>query len=218
MALRLFVVRWSWRLLPGGDRAIARRIAHFARTEQGSFLTLRMAANQTASASRAALYLRHAADEARHARLLHACAEELGGYRAPLVADAEDIFAMRGELGFLAFVHHAEGRGRRQFEIIAEELGSKGRAATAELLQRIAGEESHHERYSGELLRDLAGEDALARTELRRIRRWEAWRQFRRLGRTLAGSVYDALILMLVPLMVLYGLVLPRARTGFHSR
>jgi rubrerythrin len=218
MGLRAFVVRWSWRLLATDDRAIAKRLAEFARTEQGSFLTLRLAANQTPSAARAALYLRHAADEARHARLLHTCAEELRGHRVPLLADGEDLYALRGELAFLAFVHHAEGRGRRQFEIIAQELGRQGRAATAEVLRRIASEESHHERYSGRLLRELAAGEESASVELARIRRWEAWRLFRRLGRSVAGHVYDAVILALVPILAIYGLVLPRARTGFRSR
>lgn len=218
MGLRAFVVRWSWRLLATDDRAIGGRLAEFARTEQGSFLTLRLAANQTPSSARAALYLRHAADEARHARLLHTCAEELRGYRAPLLADAEDLYALRGELAFLAFVHHAEGRGRRQFELIAQELERQGRAATAELLRRIASEERHHELYSGRLLHDLAAGERSASAELARIRRWEAWRLFRRAGRSTAGHVYDALILALVPILAVYGLVLPRARTGFRSR
>lgn len=217
LTLRSWVVRTSWRWFATTDARIARRLAQFARTEQGSFLTLRLAAQRTPSAARAALYLRHAADEARHAQLLHAAAEQLQRRREPLLADAEDIFALRGELGFLAFVHHAEARGRRQFELVADELRRQARGSVAELLRRIAGEERHHERYSGALLLELAGDDERARRELRRVRRWEAWRLFRRSGRLLAGGVYDVLILALVPLLALYGLLLPRARRGFRS-
>jgi rubrerythrin len=216
---RFWLVRFRWRYLARSDRAVARSLAAFARTEQGSFLSLRLAANQTASVERQALYLRHAADEARHARRFHEQGEARLGYEFPLVADAEDIFQLRGELGFLAFVYHAERRGRMQFEVIAQELERRGDADLADFFRGIAGEELHHERYAYEQLVELAQGELRAQSEVARVVRWELWRSFRRSGRTLAGGVYSLAIYLLLPVLWLYGAVLRRTSRvrGFHS-
>lgn len=209
-------LKWTLR----SDRAVARRLESFARTEQGSFLSLRLAANQTPSARRQALYLRHAADEARHARRLKTHSEELTGERSPLLADAEDLFASRGEVGFLAFVHHAEQRGREQFECIAWELRRKNRLETASLFEELAGEERHHELYSHRLLLELAGSERAARREVARVKRWELWRGFRRVGRRFASAAYTTFVLALFPLLWFYGAWLRRrapTKAGFQA-
>lgn len=211
----------TWRRIASDKEAVGKRLQAFARAEQGSFLTLRLAANQTQSPARAALYLRHAGDEARHAHLLKSHSEELLGRSSPLLADAEDLFATRGEVGFLAFVHHAEERGREHFELIAAELMRQEQAKTAELFVQIAREELHHERYAFALLLELAGSEAQLQRELSRVRRWEMWQAFRRSGENLGNTLYTVCILTLFPLFWLYGAWLRRSlkpRPGFVAR
>ena len=100
----------------------ARKFHGFARAEHGSMLDLRLAAARTSSSTRAARYLRHALDEARHTQMFAARSTELRRERglaslgAP-AADTEHLFEALGEVRFLAFVHRGEQRGRAQFEI-----------------------------------------------------------------------------------------------------
>src|SRR5262245_62042010 len=106
-----------WRL-PGHD---AKKLFGFARAEHGSMIDLRAAAALTESVTRRALYLRHAMDESRHATMFSRRSAELRRMRgqpafgAPS-ADTERLFERLGEVGFLAFVHRGERRGRAQFE------------------------------------------------------------------------------------------------------
>jgi len=194
-----------WRL-PGHG---ARKLYGFARAEQGSRLDLLQAARRTDSLSRRALYLRHALDETRHAAMFWRRAGELRGDRAlpPPAADTEALFDRLGELGFLAFVHRGERRGRRQFELYARHFARRGDARTAALFEAILVDEVRHERYTRELLVELAGGERPARAELRRAARWAAWRSYRRAGRALAGAVYvvlmTAIYLVAAPLATL---------------
>jgi rubrerythrin len=209
--LRNLILTSTWTLIRSQDESIGRRLLSFAQTEQGSALTLQLAAAQTTSARRQALYLRHAADEMRHARLFHEQGEALVGRRSPLLADGEDIYKMRGEIGFLAFVHFAERRGREQFELICNILSRGKSSDCASLLRNIAEEERHHERYSFELLVELCGDSNLAEREVRKIRRWDNFRTFRRLGIQLTNPVFSLVLAFLFPLFWLYGMVLRRA-------
>ena len=56
---------WVWR----SPARAARKLHGFALAEHGSMLDLRLAAARTTSPARAAAYLRHADDEARHAQM-----------------------------------------------------------------------------------------------------------------------------------------------------
>jgi hypothetical protein len=91
---------------------------------------------------------------------------------------------------FLAFVHRGEQRGRRQFERYAAHFEARGDARTRQLFEAILTDEHRHERYTRELLVELAGSERAARAELRRAALWEAWRMWRRAGRTLATAIY----------------------------
>ncbi|UQA57318.1 hypothetical protein [Polyangium aurulentum] len=178
----------------------AKKLAGFALAEQGSLLTLRLAAAQTPDLRRRALYLRHAADEARHARMFLAAARARArreGLPAPAglsSADAEDLFARLGEIGFLAFLHHAERRGRERFELYRDLLAQRGDRPGAALFAAILPDERRHEDYAMQELVALAGSPARARCAVLRARVWEASRAWRRLGRASAGALYAAIM------------------------
>jgi rubrerythrin len=206
-----------WRL-PGRP---ARKLFAFARAERGSMIDLMQAARTTPSPARAAMYLRHAADEARHARLFAQRSAELRRERGaePLGevrADTEDLFDRLGEIDFLAFVHRGEQRGRAQFETYHGYFVQRGARADSALFEAILADERRHESYTRELLVELAGGEAAARAALRRMARWEAWRTWRRAGRGLAAWVYAMLMfglyVLTMPLAVLVRAVRPVRR------
>lgn len=199
----------------GSPRRRARLLAAFARAEHASMLDLRLAAAATPSPARKAAYLGHALDEERHARTFAAAAREQGGDHS-VHGDAEDLFARRGEVGFLAFVHHGESRGHRQFAALAARAERLGDARLSTLLRAIARDEAQHEAYTRALLVELAGGEPGARRALRRARAWEAWRTFRRVGRATAGIVWTTsmtvLYFALVPFVLLVRLARPTRR------
>lgn len=204
----------------GSPRRRARLLAAFARAEHASMLDLRLAAAATPSPARQAAYLAHALDEERHARTFAAAARDSGG-GDPVLGDAEDLFGRRGELGFLAFVHHGESRGRRQFAALSARAERLGDTRLATMLAAIAADEAQHEAYTADLLVELAGGEAGARKALRRARAWEAWRMFRRAGRAMAGVVWTIsmtlLYFALVPFVLLVRVARP-ARRGLVPR
>jgi rubrerythrin len=185
----------------------ARKLHGFALAEQGSMLDMRLAAARTPSPARAALYLRHADDEARHAQMFARQAQRLAGRPAPatLRADSERLFESLGERDFLAFVHFGEERARRQFEAYVAWFKARGRDADANLFETILVDERRHCEYSRALLVELAGGELEARASLRRVARWELGRRWMRAGRFVAERIY------LVTMLVLYILAAPLA-------
>jgi hypothetical protein len=221
--LAVTLARWLAPLVWWGTRRSARRLLVFAQAERASMIDLRVAARLTASPVRAAAYLRHADDEARHATMFVRRAAELlraSGDSAPtdVHADCESLFARLGELDFLAFVHHGEARGRRQFENHARWLAARGRTRDAALFEALVGDELRHEHYTGALLRELAGDERSARAALGRVRRWELGRGWLRVGRALGSRVYVVLATLLylcvLPLSLLVRIARP-IRRGF---
>jgi rubrerythrin len=180
---------------------VAGRLFAFARAEEASRHDLVVAARLCRDPGRAALYLRHASDEAGHARMFHKRAVELGG-RDDRRADVEFLFERLGEVRFLAFVHRGEARGRKQFEAY-EAFFRQRDEKTARVFARILEDERRHEAYTRELLVELAGSERAARRELARAAAWEAWRTFRRIGRALVAPIY------VVSMAVLYALCAP---------
>ncbi|HVV82944.1 MAG TPA: ferritin-like domain-containing protein, partial [Kofleriaceae bacterium] len=174
------------------------------------------AAHATTSLDRRVRYLRHALDETRHAAMFTRRANELRAARGlppagPPRADTEALFARLGEVGFLAFVHRGERRGRRQFEVYARHFGRRGDDRTRALFEAILVDERQHEAYTRELLVELCGERG-ARRALRRAGRWEAWRTWRRAGRALAAALYT------VAMTALYLVIAPLAWLGLRGR
>jgi hypothetical protein len=165
--------RWTWR-----NRG--KRFHSFAQAELSSRYDMLAAANRTLDPELAAAFLRHAADEARHARVFHLRAKDLG-YERELDADFEHLYARLGERDFLAFVHRGETRALRQFAVWRKWLG-EGRDAV--LLDSVLPDEIHHAKYTGELL--VAGSG-------RKVAFWELRRSWLRSGRALTGVVYTFL-------------------------
>lgn len=213
-----------WRI-PGHG---ARKLYGFARAEQGSRIDLLQAAHRTASRPRAALYLRHALDETRHAGMFWRRSTDLRLADGklpfpPPVADTEDLFERLGEVRFLAFVHRGEQRGRRQFELYARHFAARGDARSRGLFDAILSDEQRHEDYTRALLVELVGEDG-ARRELRKAALWAAWRAWRRAGRAISGVVYTlamiAIYLVAGPIAALAGRAsekLSGKRTGWRE-
>lgn len=207
--------------LPGHGAA---KLHGFAQAEHGSMLDLRAAAMRTESPSRRALYLRHALDEARHATMFTRRSAELRRARGalplgPVHADTERLFERLGEIGFLAFVHRGERRGRAQFEAYRDFFGRRGDDKSRAMFETILGDERRHESYTRELLVELAGGERPARTALRRAAAWEAWRMWRRAGRFVAELVYAVLMLVLYIVLAPFALglkVLRPARKGWN--
>lgn len=170
------------------------RFVTFARAELSSRYDLLAAANRTSDPEVAAQLLRHAADEARHARAFYARAVELGE-RAPLRADYEHLYERLGERRFFAFVHLGEARAVRQFNAWIPWLGA-GKDQRA--LQSVLPDEQRHAAYTRALAGSL-GEAAL----------WEAWRSWRRAGRVVTGALYTACCVLIYGVM---GLLKPGMR------
>jgi rubrerythrin len=187
-----------------------RRLHGFARTEAQSQLELQRAAELCESSERRALYLRHALDEARHARAFAEQASRLShalGKVETLRLDApsEELFERWGEARFLAFVHHAERRGRLEFEVYGRLLRRLGREPLARLFEGLVRDERQHEAYSARLLEELVGKSE-ARRALAWAARSETWRAVRRHGRRLARVAYAAAMLIVYALLTPYAL------------
>jgi len=188
--------RWTWRS-PSGN---VRRLLAFARAERNTRIELEQAANLTPDPSRAAAYLQHASDEARHARSFVGHAKRLvREHGLPPVAmphsDTSHLFATLGEVDFLAFVHHGEGRARQQFVTYREHLATTDPRGSA-MFDAILSDEERHEAYSGALLAQVG--DAAA---VRRARMWEAWRWIRSLQRGTAQTLFAVGFLLLIPVL-----------------
>ncbi|NJM32920.1 MAG: ferritin-like domain-containing protein [Limnobacter sp.] len=201
-----------WRV-PGHP---ARVLFGFSLAEHGSMLDLSAATRLTSSPQRAAAYMRHMLDEARHARMFAARSAELRlqegqpslGYP---VADTENLFQTLGELRFLAFVHVGEKRGRAQFETYRDWFEKQGDHKSGAMFAAIVRDELRHEQYTYDLLLELAGSEAQANKELRAVVLWETWRKWRRMGRFLAEKLYFAVMTFIYilwgPVMYLAGIL-----------
>ncbi len=204
----------------GGAARTARRYEAVARAERASMLDLVVAARGTESPERAAKYLAHAVDEARHAVVFARRAAGLRGgaveARVRAEADTEDLFRTLGALRVLAVVHHGERRGRAQFEAHARAFARSGARRDARLLGAVLRDEARHEAYTGELLAGLA--PAGARAAVRRARIWEAWRTFRRLGRAISAPLFALAMGLVYVAFAPLALVLRRdGGTGFRG-
>jgi hypothetical protein len=193
-------------------RRAARLLMSFARAEEGSRLDLLAAARLTPSPERRVLYLRHALDEGRHATVFARRSAELAaqaGLDPPgsKAADIDDLYQRLGELGFVAFVHRGERRGRLQFEAHRDYFARRGDERMRAVFEGVLVDERRHEAYTEDLLRTLAGSARAARRALGAAALWEAWRSWRRLGRGLASRTYAVLMAGLYLVLAPVGLV-----------
>lgn len=190
-------------------RTIARLYA-FSLAEDSTMIELEAAANLTRDPIRAAAYLRHAADEARHARMFTARARSIASDHGlvpppPPTADTSALLRTLGEIEFLAFVHRGESRGRARFEGWERTFRTHGDLHTASLFAALVEDERRHETYSRELLVTLAGE-AGARKALRRVAIRSAWQSYLRLASATSRALYHVFLWALAPLLFALGI------------
>lgn len=210
-ALADFVYTFSWRL-PGRRW---RRLLAFAEAEAESALELRCAAAATSDPERAALYLKHAADEARHAEILQRRATLARGSAVSLPRRGHArLFERFGEPVFIAYVHRGERRGRRQFEAHVRFFERRDPALAA-ALKSILADERRHESYTAELLAGpLADGAPAARRRARRVDLGDRWR---RAGSALTGPLFAVLMLLLYVLAAPLALGARGDRAGWRT-
>lgn len=207
--LTVLLARWLNPLVWRWPGHAARKLHAFALAEQGSMLDMRIAAARTESPQRAAAYLRHADDEARHAQMFARRARKLASESrtprqlGPLAADCEQLFQSLGELDFLAFVHTGEARALAQFDTYVAWFATHEREQDRLLFETIMVDERRHAAYTRALLLELAGNEAVAKQALRRVARWELGRRWLRSGRFVAERVY------LLTMLIVYVLAAP---------
>ncbi|MFK8004107.1 MAG: ferritin-like domain-containing protein [Polyangiales bacterium] len=209
-ALADFFYTLSWRV-PGRTW---RRLYAFAEAEAESALELRCAAAQTSDAELAAKFLRHAEDEARHARILLRRAEVARG-RGPLapprMAHAH-LYRALGEDAFIAFVLRGETRGRRQFEAHVRYFEERDPALSTALASILA-DERQHESYTRTLLAE--------RSDAPSLRRGVAWRdrayRWRRAGTLLTAPLFALTMGVLYLLSAPLALMTKRPRPGWRE-
>lgn len=209
-ALADFFYTFSWRL-PGRTW---RRLYAFADAEAESALELRCAAAQTESAELAAKFLRHAEDEARHARILVRRAEVargLGPLAPPRPAHAH-LYRTLGEDAFIAFVLRGETRGRRQFEAHVRHF-EKRDPALSTALDSILTDERQHESYTHELWAECSDARALSRRVAWRDRgyRWH------RAGAFLTAPLFALTMTLLYFLSAPLSLMTRRSPPGWRQ-
>jgi rubrerythrin len=217
--MRLALARLTSGLRWSTPERAARLYLSFARAERSSHYDMLAAARLSRDLERRALYLHHAADEERNARMFSARAEQL----APLLAhdpraqhaDFEHLFEELGEARFLAFVHVGEARGRAQLSLYRDELSRRGDERGRALFEAVLADEQHHQDYTLAHLASLVGAGRVRR-ELRGARLWEARRGLSRAGRAFARLSFALcmrlLYLLLLPLVLIERLSHRRGR------
>jgi len=219
-----FVLRLSAPLAWRSDLRIATKLHGFAMTEQGSALDMFKAAELATDPQERRLYLRHALDEARHARRFREEALALVPTSRPREHEVrhalpQDLYATLGRERFLAFVHLSEARAHQQFQVLARHFeGVPGHERIARLFHELAWEERFHVAYSRHLLaRSFAEHERERRVDraLAREQRALAWAAWKRAGVRLGGRATTVLMLLVfVVVLPLFALVLRLANKG----
>ena len=218
--------RWVWQ--DAGRRA--RKLLRFAETEADGGRDLSRAAEVTADPLLRRLFLRHAQDEERHARLFRARGREL--FRA--LADGsrnsfEANFLAPGERGLddlrvesetdeslLAFLHLSEEAAARRFVIYQEALEHD--PGTRDVFREILHDEAFHMSYTNAQLARIAGPRTRRRIWQARLGR--LWKAYLRMAAALAGVLGSLLLriqyfVLLPPFVLLARRAARREAEGF---
>jgi hypothetical protein len=205
------VHRWVWR----DPRRRARKLLSFAVTEADGGRDLARAAELTGDALLRRLYLRHALDEQRHAKLFDTRAREiLAGLTDPTGRPRfEANWFSPGERGLddlrvdreqddslLAFLHLSEKAAAGRFEIYRQVL-SPVDEPTREVFGVVLRDEAFHMNYTKSQLVRVAPEKHHMRLWRARLSRF--WKAYLRFAVALAG------VLGGVVLLVQYFVILP---------
>lgn len=168
-------------------RRRGRKLLRFAETEADGGRDLCRAAEQTEDAMLRRLYLRHAADETRHAELFRARGAALLRSCGPGSAGADANWLTPGERGLddlrvgdetdetlLAFLHVSERAAAGRFAAYAEVLGND--PETQDVFRRILEDEVFHMSYSRKQLARIAPrKQGLRLWQSRASRLWKAY-------------------------------------------
>ena len=203
----------AWGLRAWKPKRVAQTLRDFARAEECSRIDLQAAANRCTDPARAALYLQHARDEARHTRMLARQAQQRDAERgipsSPWIqADCDGLFEQLGERQFLAFVHHGERRAAADFTTHQTTL-QRTDSRTASVFAALLPDETRHAAYTLQLLQEQAG-PLQAQRDVARAIRWERWRSLQRTGRQLARGLWTVSLWGLLPVLWLVGQWLKR--------
>jgi len=191
--------RWAWRT----PKRTAERLRSFAFAEHNTWLELTQAAEATPSPRRAAAYLRHAADEARHTQMFVARSRGVAPSDSlPFVrADSAALFSALGERDFLAFVAAGEARAHQQFTSYKHYFQRSDDKKTAGLFEAILADEARHAQYSAAFLLEVSDGESDARSARRRMAVREVGMIWMRIGRRMTHSLYALLMLLMYPLL-----------------
>lgn len=205
--------RWSWR----SRTVTAARLHQFALAEHNTFLELTEAAEHTPDPKRAAAYLRHAADEARHTRAFVARSRALGAPYTAIRADNTALFSTLGEPTFLAFVARGEARAVQQFTSYERVFSANGERKMAQLFGAILPDEAQHTQYATALL-DEVNEQRDASPWRRRAALFEARLFLMTAFRTLGQVLFTLLFLLFSPLLFPFAWVARRTSASQEGR
>jgi rubrerythrin len=215
--------RWVWQ----DAGRCARKLFRFAETEADGGRDLARAAEVTADPLLRRLFLRHAQDEERHARLFRARGRELfhalasearrDGKHSGRAPRFEANFLAPGERGLddlrvesetdeslLAFLHLSEQAAAQRFVIYQEALEHD--PGTRDVFREILDDEAFHMSYTQAQLARIAGPRTRRRIWQARLGR--LWKAYLRLAAALAGVLGSLLLrvqyFVLLPPFVLF--------------
>jgi len=224
------VHRWVWQ----DAGRCARKLLRFAETEADGGRDLSRAAEVTTDPLLRRLFLRHAQDEERHARLFrarsrelfHALASKAGrapGFEANFLAPGErglDDLRVESETdeSLLAFLHLSEEAAARRFVIYQEALEHD--PGTRDVFREILDDEAFHMSYTHAQLARIAGPRTRRRIWQARLGR--LWKAYLRLAAALAGILGSLLLrvqyfVLLPPFVLLARRAARREPEGFSA-
>ena len=194
--------RWVWR----NPQRRAKKLLRFADTEASGGQDLSRAAELTEDALLRQLYLRHALDEFRHARLFRDRALALSGtqnggstprFEANWLSPGErGLDELQIEAGpqdaLLAFLHLSEKAAAGRFRIYQEVLESD--RATQAVFREVLQDEAFHMAYTYKQLVRVSPRHHGWRLWQARLGR--LWRSYLRLMVALAGAIGTVLLLV----------------------
>jgi hypothetical protein len=222
-----FVHRWVWK----DPRRRARKLLTFAVTEADGGRDLARAAELTHDALLRRLYLRHALDEGRHARLFEVRGREILAalpastgtlelnWLAPGERGLDDLRVEKeGDESLLAFLHLSEKSAAERFAVYRDVLDTDPQ--TRDVFTRVLRDEAFHMNYTRSQLSRVAPQKQRRHLWWARLQR--LWKGYLRFAVALAGLMGGIVMLIqyfvIVPPFALAAkLAQRRERRGFHT-
>jgi rubrerythrin len=216
------VHRWVW----DDEHRRAHKLLRFAETEADGGRDLARAAELTGDGLLRRLYLRHAADEQRHAEMFRARGKAMLASLERQTAGAQANWLAPGERGLddltveretdetlLAFLHLSERAAAARFAVYRDVLANDPR--TRDVFEAILRDEAFHMNYTRKQLERVAPRKHGLRLLAARLTR--VWRLYLRAAAAVAG-VFGAVILALQYFVVLPVFALAAKRAERRAR